>query len=66
MKRPTVEEIASNQHLWNEYVNPGNDEPDAFDEMSTVHKMRLIVELWPEDVAEDDEEGQRILEELNQ
>jgi hypothetical protein len=62
VNKPTVREIAEDQELWEQYVDPQNNDPQAFDRMSVPAKMRLIVKIWPNDIEENDEEGQSILE----
>lgn len=59
-----VRYIAENRRAWEERVDPQNNDPGAFDRMTVDEKMRLIVELWPEDVKDQDSEGQAILTEL--
>jgi len=56
-----VREIAENKEKWDEYVNPGNDDPGAFERLTTPKKMALIVGLWPEDIDQDDTEAWEIL-----
>ena len=60
-----VREIAESEEKWNEYVNPGNDDPGAFKRLTIQEKMNLIVSLWPEDIQEDDKEARKILIRLN-
>lgn len=59
-----VRDLATNQNLWNEYIDPSGQGGNDFNIMATEDKMRMIVDLWPEDVREDDEEGQHILLEI--
>jgi len=58
----TLREIATNRELWNEYCDPGNNDPEGFDNMTTDDKIAMMVDLWPGDVSEFDEEGQAILQ----
>lgn len=61
MSKHTTRELATNRDLWEEYIDPDNAAPTAFDDMSTAEKMEAIVEMFPQDVNDDDEEGLRIL-----
>ena len=57
----TTRELATDRNLWEEYIDPDNNAPTAFDDLTTEEKMEAIVEMFPGDVAEDDDEGQAIL-----
>jgi hypothetical protein len=64
MKHPDTREIATDNDLWDEYIDPTGEGGNDFETMSIYRKMRMIVELWPEDVDENDDEGQAILAEI--
>lgn len=59
-----VRDLATDHSLWDEYIDPSAQGGDDFDTMTTDEKMRMIVDLWPEDVRDDDEEGRRIISEI--
>lgn len=59
-----VIDLATNRNLWEEYIDPAGQGGEAFSEMTNEEKMDMIIDLWPEDVREDDEEGQAILAKL--
>lgn len=63
-KQHLVRDLATDRELWDEYIDPGGNGGDDFNTMTTDDKMRMIVDLWPEDVRDDDDEGQRILSEI--
>lgn len=64
MTKHYVYDLATNRDLWDEYIDPSGDGGVDFETMSDEAKMQMIVELWPEDVIEDDEDGQRILKSI--
>lgn len=47
MNRPTCEEIAKSQSLWNEYADPSGI--GGFDEMTYQERLDMLHELWPQD-----------------
>lgn len=48
MTTPTAEELATNEDLWKTYIDPDNEDPGAFEEMTTAEKIAMIRDLWPE------------------
>jgi hypothetical protein len=48
---PTTSEIATDRDLWNEYVDPNNEDPGAFDRMTTAEKIEFVNDTWPEDAS---------------
>jgi hypothetical protein len=57
----STRDLATDRNLWDEYIDPNAESPDDFEAISIDDKMRMIVEIWPHDVAEWDDEGQAIL-----
>jgi hypothetical protein len=64
MSKYSVRDLATDHNLWDEYIDPAAQGEGDFDTMTTAEKMHMIVELWPEDVRDDDEDGQRLLSEI--
>ena len=62
---PTVRDIADDEELWCEYVDPSGIGGNDFFDMDTDDKMAMIVDLWPEDVDESDEEGIALINKLS-
>ena len=62
----STRELAENRNLWDEYIDPNGegDATDDFNTMTTDEKMRMIVEIWPYDVPDWDDEGQAILADI--
>ena len=54
--KPSMEEIATTRELWQQYVDPQNNDPEAFDRMTVEEKIKLQRELWPAEAAEAAEE----------
>ena len=48
-KNPTFQDIATSEQLWNEYVDPQNNDPESFDRMTTAEKIQLMKDLWPQE-----------------
>ena len=65
MKKHTVRELATNENLWREYIDPTNQGGNDFETMSVKGKMEMIVDLWPEDILDDDTEALGILEKIH-
>jgi hypothetical protein len=42
----TVQELASNRNLWEEYIDPDNNAP--FDSMTQEERETTIREIWPD------------------
>lgn len=63
MKHST-RDLAENRNLWEEYIDPDNNAPTAFDDMTVAEKMRAIVRMFPSDVQLWDTEGQAILDSM--
>ena len=53
--KPTMEQIATDRNLWNQYVDPQNNDPDAFDRMSVEEKVALQRDLWPNEADDRDD-----------
>lgn len=60
-KKHFVRDLAIDRALWDEYIDPSGQGGDDFNTMSLGEKMRMIIDMWPNDVQNDDDEGQRIL-----
>ena len=45
---PSMTEIATDRSLWGQYVDPNNNDPEAFDRMTVAEKIALQQEIWPE------------------
>lgn len=43
----TNEQIASDETLWNEYVDPQGNEPEAFDQLTFDERVAAIIEMFP-------------------
>ena len=50
--KPTMEQIATDHDLWNQYVDPQNNDPEAFDRMTVEEKVQLQRGLWPAEADE--------------
>ena len=61
MAKHTIRQLATNRSLWEEYIDPQNNAPDAFDALTVAEKMEAIVEMFPGDVDDDDAEGMALL-----
>lgn len=59
----TVRKIAENDELWREYANP-NMEDDIH--MDTEARIKMMIELWPDDIDETDTEAISIRESMRQ
>lgn len=57
----TVREIATSKDLYESHIDPQGNDRGAFDRMSTEEKMRTIVEMFPDDIDEDDDEGRGLI-----
>jgi len=56
-----VREIAENRNEWESRVDPDNNDPRAFDQMTIDERMEFVVELLgEEDIDEDDTEAWEI------
>ena len=66
MTKHMTRDLAENRNLWDEYIDPNGegDASDDFNTMTTDEKMRMIVEVFPYDVRDDDDEGLAILAEI--
>lgn len=51
--KPSMSEIAVNRELWEQYVDPQNGDPKAFDRMSIEGKINLQRNLWPDEYAQE-------------
>lgn len=49
--KPSMTEIATDRSLWEQYVDPQNNDPAAFDRMTVEEKIDLQRELWPDEAA---------------
>lgn len=54
--KPSMTEIATDRNLWAQYVDPNNNDPEAFDQMTVDEKVELQRELWPDEAAQEDAE----------
>lgn len=54
MDRPTCREIAEDRELWDEYIDPGANDPVAFDRMTEAERLGTIHEMFPQDCNCDD------------
>ena len=54
--KPSMTEIATDRSLWEQYVDPQNNDPEAFDRMTVEEKIALQRELWPEEAAQEEAE----------
>jgi hypothetical protein len=63
-KKWFVRDLATDRSLWDKYIDPSGQGGNDFNTMTTDKKMHMIVDLWPEDVLNNDEDGQRILAEI--
>jgi hypothetical protein len=61
MKNYDVRELATDRSLWNQYIDPSNQGGNDFETMSIKEKMEMIVDLWPEDISENDTEALEML-----
>lgn len=52
--KPTMEQIATNRVLWEQYVDPQGNDPEAFDRMTVGEKIKLQAKLWPEEMDAED------------
>lgn len=48
MSSPTIEQIARDENLWKQHVDPNNEQPGAFGEMTQAEREAVIRELWPD------------------
>lgn len=60
----STEELASDRRLWDEYIDPTGEGRGKFETMTVREKMQMIVELFPLDVPDWDEDGQAILAQI--
>ena len=54
METPTVKDIAENKQLWEEYVDPDNNDPGAFDRMTVEERIAAQRQMFPAEAAEED------------
>ena len=58
---PSMTEIATDRSLWGQYVDPNNNDPEAFDRMTVAEKIALQQEIWPEEADMTAEQAIQIL-----
>lgn len=56
MKHPTMEEIARSRQLWEQYVDPHDMDPGAFDRMTQAEKIAAQREMFPDETRQEDDE----------
>jgi len=54
MTKVTSKQIASNWHLWNEYVNPsGAMSHEEFEALTVEERLEIMEEIWPGENEDD-------------
>lgn len=56
MNVPTMSEIAQDKNLWGQYVDPQNNDPEAFNRMTVWEKVAAQREMFLVEAALEDAE----------
>lgn len=59
--KPGMSDIAVDRELWGQYVDPNNNDPEAFDRMTVAEKIALQRDLWPDEADITAEQAIKIL-----